>query len=114
MEKVKTHYVPREQKRYMGTYRPKIDAKEKTLGKTQYLDDITLKGKLPGMLYAKILECPYPHAKVLKMNTEKAEALPGVWAVLRCDDPEIRALGNRTLGWRPYGRSSCSGVTGDC
>ena len=49
MEKVKTHYVPREQKRYMGTYRPKIDAKEKTLGKTQYLDDITLKGKLPGM-----------------------------------------------------------------
>ena len=35
------------------------DAKEKTLGKTQYLDDITLKGKLPGMLYAKILECPY-------------------------------------------------------
>ena len=50
MEKVKTHYVPREQKRYMGTYRPKIDAKEKTLGKTQYLDDITLKGKLPGML----------------------------------------------------------------
>ena len=99
MEKVKTHYVPREQKRYMGTYRPKIDAKEKTLGKTQYLDDITLKGKLPGMLYAKILECPYPHAKVLKMNTEKAEALPGVWAVLRCDDPEIRALGRTTHCW---------------
>ena len=42
MSKDRIAYVPREQKRYMGTYRPKIDAKEKTLGKTQYLDDISI------------------------------------------------------------------------
>ena len=99
MSKDRIAYVPREQKRYMGTYRPKIDAKEKTLGKTQYLDDITLKGKLPGMLYAKILQCPYPHARILKMNTTKAEELPGVFAVLRYDDEEIRALGRTTHAW---------------
>lgn len=91
--------MPREKKKYMGTYRPKIDAKEKTLGKTQFLDDITLKGKIPGMLYAKILESPYPHAKILQMDTSRAESFPGVHAVLRYDDSEIRGLGRTTHAW---------------
>lgn len=94
-----TKFMPREKKKYMGTYRPKIDAKEKTLGKTQFLDDITLKGKIPGMLYAKILESPYPHAKILQMDTSRAESFPGVHAVLRYDDSEIRGLGRTTHAW---------------
>ena len=39
------------------------------------------------MLYAKALHSPYAHAKILSMDTSKAEALPGVRAVLRYDDP---------------------------
>lgn len=94
-----TVFSPREPKQFLGQYRPKIDAKEKALGKTQYLQDITLKGKLPGMLHAKIYECPYPHARIKHMDTSKAEAMPGVWAVLRYDDPEIRSLGRLTHCW---------------
>ena len=99
MSKPDTTFIQRERKNYLGTYRPKIDAKDKALGKVQYLDDITLKGKLPGMLYCKILNSPYAHAKIVKMDTSKAEALPGVHAVIRCDDPELRALGRTTHAW---------------
>ena len=99
MSKPDTTFIQREGKNYLGTYRPKIDAKDKALGKVQYLDDITLKGKLPGMLYCKILNSPYAHAKIVKMDTSKAEALPGVHAVIRCDDPELRALGRTTHAW---------------
>lgn len=99
MKVIDTTFHQRERKNYLGTYRPKIDAKDKALGKVQYLDDITLKGKLPGMLYCKILNSPYAHARIVKMDTSRAEALPGVHAVIRCDDPELRALGRTTHAW---------------
>jgi len=34
--------------------------------------------KLPGMLYAAVLRSPYPHARILHIDVEKARALPGV------------------------------------
>jgi CO/xanthine dehydrogenase Mo-binding subunit len=54
------------------------DGAEKVTGRAQYSGDI----KLPNMLYAKILRCPYPRAKIIKLDTSKAEGLPGVKAVL--------------------------------
>lgn len=98
-KKFDTTYKPREKKKYLGSYSPKTDAKDKTLGKVEFFDDATLKGKIPGMLHCRILESPYPHAKILEMDTSKAENYPGVYAVLRCDDPEIRALGRTTHAW---------------
>jgi len=47
-------------------------------GKGNYVDDI----KLPGMLYAAILRSPYAHAKINSINTEAAQALKGVVAVI--------------------------------
>ena len=41
MSKPDTTFIQRERKNYLGTYRPKIDAKDKALGKVQYLDDIS-------------------------------------------------------------------------
>ena len=41
------------------------------------------------MLHMRFLTSPYPHAKILSMNTTRAEELPGVRAVLRYDDPEL-------------------------
>ncbi len=42
--------------------------------------------KFPGMLYARILRSPYAHARVVKIDTSAASALPGVRAVLTLDD----------------------------
>ena len=47
--------------------------------------------QLPGMLYLRFLTSPYPHAEIKQMDTSRAEAFPGVRAVLRYDDPELPA-----------------------
>ena len=64
--------------------RPK-EAPEKVTGRAVYTNDVYL----PGMLYVKIFRSPHAHARIRKMDTGKAEALPGVWAVIRYDDPDI-------------------------
>lgn len=104
-------YVPRKEHKYIGTYRPKIDAREKALGRVTYFDDLTLKGRFPGMIHCKILNSPYANATIKKMDTGRAERLPGVYAVLRYDDPEITALGKTTHAWTdqavtPYHRDT--------
>lgn len=54
------------------------DALAKVTGEAMFSTDV----KLPGMLYAKVLRSPYPHAKITKIDTSKAEELPGVKAVV--------------------------------
>ncbi|MEW5919391.1 MAG: molybdopterin cofactor-binding domain-containing protein [Bacillota bacterium] len=61
---------------------PIVDGKEKVTGQAQFVNDI----KLPGMLIAKILRSPYPHARVINIDTTLAENLPGVKAVITRDD----------------------------
>ncbi len=50
----------------------------KATGEAKYTDDMVL----PGMLYGKILRSPYPHARILDIDTSRAERLPGVKAVV--------------------------------
>ncbi|HOJ43944.1 MAG TPA: xanthine dehydrogenase family protein molybdopterin-binding subunit, partial [Syntrophorhabdaceae bacterium] len=66
----------------VGKKIPKLDAPLKATGAAQYIQDI----KLPGMLYGKILYSKYPHANILKIDTSKAERLPGVKAVVTAKD----------------------------
>ena len=54
------------------------DGKEKVTGQAKYSGDI----KLPGMLYGKTLHCPHPRARIVRLDTAGAAALPGVHAVL--------------------------------
>ena len=54
-----------------------IDAAEKTTGAGRYTDDLSL----PGMLIGKILHSPYPHARIKRIDTSRAEKLDGVIAV---------------------------------
>jgi selenium-dependent xanthine dehydrogenase len=61
---------------------PPIDVVEKVNGQAQYTDDYVF----DGMLYARTLRSPYPHARILNIDTEKAKALPGVQAVLTHKD----------------------------
>jgi len=71
----------------VGKRIPKIDAVDKATGRTQYIQDL----KLPGMLYGKILYSKFPHARIVKIDTSKAKALPGVRAVITGEDiPEIK------------------------
>lgn len=68
---------------------PKIDGFEKVTGYARYVDDI----KLPNMLYGKILRSRYPHARIKRIDTSKAEALPGVAAVITAKDTPMRKMG---------------------
>jgi xanthine dehydrogenase molybdenum-binding subunit len=70
------------------------DAHEKLSGQAVFTRDVTL----PGMLVAKILTSPYAHARIVSIDTRKAEALVGVRDILKFDDPDI-AFENSTGGY---------------
>ncbi|MFQ5552748.1 MAG: molybdopterin cofactor-binding domain-containing protein [Thermoplasmata archaeon] len=59
-----------------------MDGPAKVTGQAQFADDI----HLPGMLYAKLLRSPVPHGRIKSLDTSRAEALPGVVAVLTGQD----------------------------
>ncbi len=71
-----------EQLLYVGKPVRRKDGPDKATGRAQYTVDITL----PGMLCGKILRCPLPHARILGIDTSKAERLPGVKAVVTAKD----------------------------
>jgi 4-hydroxybenzoyl-CoA reductase subunit alpha len=66
----------------VGRSVPRIDARELVSGRGVFTDDI----RLPGMLYGKILTSPHAHAKILAIDTSRAEALEGVKAVITAAD----------------------------
>ena len=58
------------------------DLLAKVTGKAKYAEDY----RVEGMLFAKLLLSPMPHAKVVRIDTRAAMALPGVKAILTVDD----------------------------
>lgn len=100
-------------RKYVGTYRPRTDGWEKASGRAEYLDDIGLKIRFPGMLYAKVLRSPHPHARIRSLDASKAKRLAGVHAVLTYDDPEVASLKKTSNAWTsiittPYDRYTCA------
>ena len=73
------------------------DGKEKVTGSGRYTADLTLTGQA----YAKFRYADHPHARILRIDTSKAETLPGVVAVVTQEDlPDVRFGGfvqDRTL-----------------
>ena len=67
---------------YVGKPVPRKDGPVKATGRAEYTVDIVL----PGMLCGRVLRSPYPHAKILGIDTSKAERLPGVKAVVTARD----------------------------
>jgi carbon-monoxide dehydrogenase large subunit len=61
-------------------------------GKGTYVDDV----QLPGMLYLDIVRSPHAHAKLVKIDSTKALAVPGVLAVITGQD-----LAKYNLHWMP-------------
>ena len=66
----------------VGKPTPKKDGAEKVTGRTRYLHDLVL----PRLAHGKILRARHPHARLVRIDTRRAAALPGVLAVLTAAD----------------------------
>ena len=60
----------------------RADAVSKVTGQARYVEDITM----PGMLYARVLRSPHPHARLVALETEKVVRMTGVVRVLTAVD----------------------------
>jgi 4-hydroxybenzoyl-CoA reductase alpha subunit len=69
---------------------PRVDAKAKVTGEAKYAADYSL----PDMLWCKLLRSPYPHARILNIDTSRAERVSGVKAIVTGKD-----FGGWTWGW---------------
>jgi len=68
--------------RVIGTAPVRPDGAEKVTGRANYAADVFL----PRMLYGRLKRAPYAHARIVKIDTSKALALPGVEAVVTSAD----------------------------
>jgi CO/xanthine dehydrogenase Mo-binding subunit len=75
--------------KYVGKNMPLHDAAFKVTGEVKYAADM----RMPGMLYAKLLLSPLPHARIKKIHKDNALSLPGVWGVY-CHENSPAALYN--------------------
>ncbi|MBO0746432.1 MAG: xanthine dehydrogenase family protein molybdopterin-binding subunit, partial [Candidatus Dormibacteraeota bacterium] len=69
---------PREDRHWVGQSIRRVEDPRFLAGKGGYIDDLTV----PGMLHAAVLRSPYPHARITRIDTSAAEAMPGVVAVV--------------------------------
>src|SRR5947209_18914602 len=67
---------------YVGTRTIRPDGVDKVTGRARFGADFDL----PGQLIGRVLRSPHPHARIVSIDTAKAEALPGVKAVITRDD----------------------------
>ena len=71
----------------VGQPLPKIDAWGKVTGDTRYADDLVL----PRLAFGKLLRSPHAHARITQIDTTRARALPGVYAVITgADLPRVK------------------------
>ncbi len=77
-----TEQRPGSEYKVVGTRPIRHDGIDKVTGAAKYGADI----QLAGMLHGKVLRSPYAHARIRGIDTTKAEALPGVMAVLTAND----------------------------
>jgi len=69
----------------VGKKTPRIDGYERVTGQAHYTGDL----QLPGMLYARVLRSDVPHARIVSIDTSKAEKLPGVKAIIHHENAKV-------------------------
>jgi xanthine dehydrogenase YagR molybdenum-binding subunit len=67
----------------------RVDGPLKAAGVARYTYD----QRLPGMLYARVLRCPHAHARITKIDSDAAEKIPGVKAIIPAPLTEVRFAG---------------------
>jgi CO/xanthine dehydrogenase Mo-binding subunit len=68
--------------KYIGKPENNVNAVAKATGRAKYCSDM----KFSGMLYGKVKRSPYPHARIISIDTSLAERLPGVKVVIVGDE----------------------------
>lgn len=80
--------VPTGGHRHIGKGTPRVDAEQIVSGAAAFISDL----RMPGMLCGKVLRSPHPHAEILRIDTEDAETLTGVRAVVTYENcPDWKA-----------------------
>jgi 4-hydroxybenzoyl-CoA reductase alpha subunit len=79
----------------IGRRVPRVDSREKVTGEAKYAADYSL----PDMLWCKLLRSPFPHARILNIDTSRALKLPGVKAIITGKD-----FNGWTWGWMSTSR----------
>ena len=72
---------------------PRVDGVDKVSGEATYAADV----KLEGVLWAKTVRSPYPHARIVSIDSSAAKALPGVHAVITGDDLPPNSIWGRRI-----------------
>src|ERR1700733_12875494 len=90
----------------VGTRPIRPDGVDKGMGRANFGADM----KIPDMLHGRIKRSPHPHARVLRIDTVKALALPGVRAVVTSADfpeipPEEAFVGEGPMNFRDLSRN---------
>lgn len=75
----------------VGKGLPRKEALGKLVGETRFTGDVSLRG----VLTARLLVSPYPHARIVGIDTSKAERVPGVKAILTAQDCPLENLGRQ-------------------
>ncbi|GAB4564074.1 MAG: xanthine dehydrogenase subunit D [Anaerolineae bacterium] len=73
----------------IGQSLPRVDARDKVTGRARYPGDL----ERPGMLHMKVLFARRPHARILSIDTRRAEQVPGVVAILTAADVPVNEYG---------------------
>lgn len=66
----------------VGRRMPRLDAVSQVLGRAEYADDL----RFPGLLHAKVLRSPHPHAAIRRVDVTRALRQPGVVAAITARD----------------------------
>src|SRR4029434_10255011 len=73
----------------------RVEGPLKVTGRARYSADVSL----PGMLWARFLMSPVPHARIVSIDASAARAVPGVHAVLTGQDVGPRRFGKVLYDW---------------
>ncbi len=87
---------------------PRIDLREKVTGQAKFIEDLP---DQPGMVYAAPLRSPYSHARIISIDSSRAERLPGVLGVL--DRDHLDGLNPHVRVGEYSGRTGEHGLTAD-
>jgi len=79
----------------VGKSYTQVDAIDKARGRTKFVSDLVL----PNMLYGRILRSPFAHARILNIDTSRAERMLGVKAVVTYADTPGVPFGPRSEDW---------------
>ena len=74
----------------VGARLPRYDAMGHVTGSTRFVDDV----RVPRMLWGKMLRSPHHHAAITRFDTSRAEAMPGVRAVITWEDVPLLVYGH--------------------